>query len=61
MFIKVAGQGDSISPYIFSQCVKILVIVIRENNDVWGTHINYTEQETSQFTDNTEIMLDGKR
>ena len=54
-------QGDPISPYLFILCVEILATIIRDDKNIKGISIGETEHEISQYTDDTEIMLEGDR
>ena len=52
-------QGDPISPYIFILCVEVLGQMIRNSKDVKGIVINNKEFKLSQYTDDTQMFLDG--
>ena len=52
-------QGDPISPYIFIHCVEILGKMIRNDRKLQGIKINNKEFKLSQYTDDTQIFLDG--
>ena len=52
-------QGDPISPYLFIVCVKILAIMIREDEDIKGIYINKVGHNISQFADDTQLMNNG--
>jgi len=54
-------QGDPISPYLFVLCVEILAVMIRQNDEIKGIHINNVEHKISQYADDTEFILDGNR
>ena len=52
-------QGDPISPYIFVLCAEILTIMLRNNPNIQGIKIGDVEYLTSQFADDTTLILDG--
>ena len=54
-------QGDLILPYIFTFCVEILAIMIREDSDIKGIWINKIEHKIFQFADDTQVMNNGER
>ena len=54
-------QGDLISPYLFILCVEILATMIRQNKNIKGILIGETEYKISQYTDDTENMLEGDK
>ena len=61
LFRWVVDRGGPISPYLFVLCVEILAIMIRQNKNVIGISIGETEHKTSQYADDTEIMLEGDK
>ena len=51
-------QGDPLSPYMFSLCVEILGILVRNNKNIKGIEIYGNEFKISQFADDTTLLLD---
>lgn len=51
-------QGDPISPYLFNICVEIMGIMIRQNKNIKGIHIQ-KEYCLFQYADDTIMFLDG--
>ena len=47
------------SPYLFVLCAEIEGILIRNNNDINGITIVDTEFVSSQYADDTTLILDG--
>ena len=50
-------QGDPLSPYIFVLCAEILSHVIRESGDIRGIVVHNEEFRTSQYADDTTLLL----
>ena len=51
-------QGDPLSPYVFVLCAEILSHVIRESGDIRGIVVHNEEFHTSQYADDTTLLLD---
>ena len=52
-------QGDRIFPYIFKLCAEVLGKIIRKNKTIKGITIKEKEYKISQYTDDTQRLLDG--
>ena len=52
-------QGDPISPYILLLCAEILAILIKSNNNIKGIKVGNKAFVTSQYADDTSLILDG--
>ena len=52
-------QGDPLSPYIFIICAKCLSTKLQKNKNIKGIKIELKEFKTSQFADDTTVILDG--
>ena len=52
-------QGDPISPYLFIIGIELLSLNIKSNPQIKGVLINETEPLTSQYADDTFLLLDG--
>ena len=53
------GQGDPLSPYLFTLCAELLAVLIRNNKNIKGIKMNNTIFVISQYADDTSISLDG--
>ena len=58
-FIYNCRQGDPLSPYLFTLCADILVVLIRNNDNISGVKIGGVEFLISQYADDTTLVLDG--
>ena len=54
-------QGCPQSPYLFLLCAEILAILIRKNTGSKGITVKETEIKSSQYADDTTLILDGSR
>lgn len=54
-------QGDPLSPYIFTLCVEVLALMIRNNRMIKGIFIGDREFKLSQYADDTTFFLDGSK
>ena len=54
-------QGNPISSYFFILCVEILATMIRRNKNIKGILIGEAEYKSSQYADDTDIMLEGDK
>lgn len=50
-------QGCCASPYLFNLVVEMLAILIRENRNIKGLHLNQSEIKLSQFPDDLTYFL----
>lgn len=50
-------QGCPLSPYLFTICVELLAMQIRNNNNIKGININEEELKISQYADDTSLSL----
>ena len=56
------GQGDPIAPYLVLLCAQILyLMILYNNNNIKGIHINNCSYKISQFANDTIIFLDGSK
>ena len=53
---KGTGQGDVLSAYLFILALEVLLIQIRENNDIKGIIINNTDIKLSAYADDTYFL-----
>ena len=54
-------QGDPLSPYLFILFAEILAALIRNDKDIKGIQILNTTFVTSQYADDTTMILDGSK
>ena len=54
-------QGDPVSPYIFLICAEILSLMVRNNQDIRGLSFNNENLLMTQYADDTEFILDGRK
>jgi len=52
-------QGDPVSAYLFILCAEILATMMRNNVDIKGINIKYSENKISQLADDKQIFLEG--
>ncbi len=52
-------QGDPLSPYLFTLCVEIMSIMMRNSQDIRGVVIGGREYKLFQYADDTGLILDG--
>ena len=54
-------QGCPLPPYSFILCADILGNTVRKDNEVHGIKIFHSECKSSQYADDTTMILDGSK